>query len=150
MCEMQIKYKQIDHVILEKIVDSYGEGVREYIFIRENTFALAALDGEIPVGFICVTPAALAYPLEQLVDAFIEIYEVHEDYRRQGIGRHLVTCAEEWARSAGFRQIRTHHNNEAANAIKLSNSLNYGLCPYDYWVDGKMYSGYWVSKVLHV
>ena len=31
----------------------------------------------------------------------------------------------------------------------LSESLGYGLCPYDYWIDGKKYSGYWASKVIN-
>ena len=145
---MCIEYKQIDDLILGKIVEIYGEWVKKYIFIRDDTFAFVAMDGDMPSGFICVTPRALMYPLEHLKDAYIEVIEVHENYKGQGIGRHLVICGEEWARKAGFKQIRTHHNNEALNAIKLSNSLNYGLCPHEYEVDGKKYTGYWVVKVL--
>lgn len=145
---MTVEYKKIDDLILWKIVENYGEWVKKYIFVRDDAFALAALDGDMPIGFICVTPRDLTYPLEHIKDAYIQDLEVHEHYRRQGIARHLVTCAEAWAVNEGYKQIRTHHNDEAAAAIQLSNSLNYGLCPHDYWIDGKKYSGYWVAKIL--
>ena len=145
---MSVEYKKIDDAIFEKIVENYGDWVKKYIIIRDDTFAHAAMDRDMPVGFICVTPRALAYPLEDIKEAYIEDLEVHENYRRQGIARYLLTSAETWAAEKGFKQIRTHHNDEAVAAIKLSNSLNYGLCPWDYWIDGKKYSGYWVAKVL--
>jgi len=145
---MVIEYKRIDGPIFEKIAGMYGEWVRQYIIIREDTFPLAAMDGDIPAGFVCVTPRALPYPLEHVKDAYIEDLEVDENYRRRGIARHLITSAEIWAAKEGFRQIRTHHNDKAEAAIKLSESLNYGLCPWDYWIDGEKFSGYWVAKVL--
>lgn len=145
---MKVEYKSINDLILEKIIDVYGDWCKQYIIIRDDTFTLAAMDGDIPVGFICVTPRALTYPLEHLKDAFIEVLEVHENYQRQGIGQHLVVCSEDWAKNAGFKQIRTHHNDKAAAAIMLSHKLNYGLCPHDYWIEDKKYSGYFVSKVL--
>ena len=145
---MKIEYKNIDEKTLEQIDSAFGEGTKKWIIIRDDTYALAAFDGELPVGFICVTPRALSCPLEHIKDAYIEIYDVHENYRRQGIGRHLVTCAENWAKENGFKQIRTHHNNGAEAAIKMSYALGYGMCPWDYWINGKKYSGYWVAKTL--
>lgn len=127
---MQINYKQIDEIILGKIVDMFGEWAKGYIYIRNDTFPLAAMDGDMPAGFVCVTPRALTYPLEHLKDAFIEVLEVHENYRRQGIGQHLIECSENWARKAGFKQIRTHSNDKAVEAINMWHKLNYGLCPH--------------------
>ena len=145
---MGIDYKGFDDNILGQIVKDGGEWIKECVYGRSDVFALAAMDDDNVVGFICVTPRALDYPLEHLKDAYIEVYDVHENYRRQGIGRHLVTRAEDWVRKNGFKQIRTHHNNEAVAAIKMSYALGYGMCPWDYWIDGEKYSGYWVAKVL--
>ena len=145
---MKVDYKEINDLIFDKIIDMYGVWVKKYIILRNDTFAFAAVDGDVPVGFVSVTPRALPYPLEHLEDAFIEVLEVHENYRRQGIGQYLIKCSEDWAKKAGFKQIRTHHNDEAAGAIKLSHKLNYGMCPHDYWIEGTKYSGYWVAKVL--
>jgi len=152
---MNIEYKKIDDEILNKIIDEYGEWVKQYIHIRNDTFTLAAMDGDIPAGFVCVTPRALDYPLEHLQDAYIEDLEVHENYRRQGIGQHLIECSEEWAKQAGFKQIRTHSNDKAVEAIHMWHKLNYGLCPHDYHEFEpetneykNQFSGYWVTKIL--
>lgn len=145
---MEITYKIIDAEAVKKNDAFYGEGMSKHLNLRDDGFALIAWDGETPAGFISVNPRALAYPLEHIQDAFIEIYEVHENYRRQGIGRQLATRGEEWARQAGFRQIRTHHNDKASFAIQMSHKLGYGMCPYDYWIDGVEYHGFWVVKIL--
>ena len=145
---MNIEYKAFDDNILKQIVDDGGGWIKECVDNRNDVFTLAAMDGDVVVGFICVTPRGLDYPLEHLKDAYIEVYDVNENYRRQGIGRHLATCAEDWARKNGFRQIRTHHNNGAVAAIKMSYALGYGMCPWDYWIDGEKHSGYWVAKTL--
>ena len=147
---MKIEYKKIDNLIFDKIVIGYYGRLKKekQLFLRDDAFALAAFDGDIPVGFVCVTPRVLAYPLERLKDAFIEILDVHEDYRRQGIGRHLVACAEEWAKKTGFKQIRTHSNDKAVEAINMWHKLNYGLCQHVYYAEEGC-AGYWVAKVLN-
>jgi len=144
---MNINYKQMDEKILAQIDDVFGEGTRRHIPVRADGVTLAAMDGDMPVGFICVTPRALTYPLEHIKDVYIEIYEVHENYRWQGIGRYLVTCGEKWARQQGFKQIRTHHNNKAVAAINMSRALGFGMCPHVY-SNEEGCAGYHVAKVL--
>jgi len=148
---MNIEYKKIDASIFSKIVDKYGEWVKDYVHIKSDTFTLAAMDGDIPAGFVCVTPRFLEYPLEHLKEAYIDDLEVHENYRRQGIGQHLINCAEEWAKKTGFRQIRTHSSNQSVEAIHMWYKLNYGLSPHDYHDDEPTKDdgrGYWVTKIL--
>jgi len=144
---MNIEYKRIDESIRDKIIETYGDWTNQCIYIRNDTFPLAAMDGDIPAGFVCVTPRALEYPLEHLKDAFIEVLSVHEDYRRQGIGQHLIECSEDWARKAGFKQIRTHSNDKAVEAIHMWHKLNYGLCPHSFYAEEGC-AGYWVAKIL--
>ena len=144
---MNIEYKKIDNLILDKIIEEYGDWAKDCIHIKDDTLTLAAMDGDIPAGFVCVTKRALAYPLEHLTDAFIEVVEVHEDYRRQGIGQYLIACAEECAIDLGIKQIRTHSSDEAVEAINMWHKLNYGLCPHVYSAEEGC-SGYWVAKVL--
>ena len=142
---MSIEYKRIDDAILGKLVDIHGDDCG--IVIKGDTYPLAAMDGDLPIGYTCVTPRVLAYPLEHLKDAYIEVLWVDEEYRRQGIGRQLIAHAEEWAKEAGYRQIRTHSNDKAVEAIKMWHKLNYGLCQHVYYAEEGC-SGYWVAKVL--
>jgi GNAT superfamily N-acetyltransferase len=145
--QSELKYRKMDNALLNDIESAFGEGYKKHITLNDEVFSLVALDENIPVGFINVTPRAMAYPLEHIKDAYIEIYEVHEFYQRRGIGRHMVQCAEEWAREKGFRQIRTHHNDKAVAAIHMSYSLGYGMCPHEYHKDEGC-AGYYVAKVL--
>ncbi len=146
----QINYRKIDALILEKTVALYGEWLNSCIIISDDTFALSVLDDDTPIGYICVTPRALTYPLEHLKDAYIEVLGVHPDYRRQGIGRHLVRCAEDWATKEGFKQIRTHSDYKSAEAIKMWYAMDYSLCPADDWIESdKIYfPGYYAAKQL--
>jgi len=152
---MNIEYKKVDGLIFDRLIDEYGEDLKAHIHdfhLRDDTFTLAAMDGDLPAGFVFVTPRDLFYPLEHLKEAYIEIIEVHENYRRQGIGQYMINCAEEWARKSGFKQIRTHSNNQAVEAINMWNKLNYGLCPHGYHDDEPKKDdgrGYWVAKFLN-
>jgi GNAT superfamily N-acetyltransferase len=146
---MAIVYRTFDDNIFEQIVNNGGEWIKECVYARNDVFTLAAIDSDLVVGFICVTPRALTSPLEHIKDAYIEVYDVHENYRRQGIGKHLVTCAENWARENGFKQIRTHHSNDAVAAINMSYSLNYSMCPHVYSKEEGC-AGYHVAKVLNI
>ena len=71
---MGIDYKEFDDDILEQIVNDGGEWVKECVYGRDDVFTLAAMDGNLVVGFSCVTPRGLDYPLEHLKDAYIEVY----------------------------------------------------------------------------
>ncbi len=145
---MNIEYKEINAEMLKEISEKFDtDWIVKYTKLGSEEFGLAAFDGDVPVGYIIIAPAALRYPLEHLKDAFIQIIEVDENYQRRGIGQHLVARSEEWAKKAGFKQIRTHSNDKAANAIRMWHKLNYGLCPHVYYAEeGCM--GYWVAKVL--
>jgi GNAT superfamily N-acetyltransferase len=149
---MNTEYKKIDDLILGRLINKHGEHLKQEIIIRSDTFALAPMDGDDPIGWINVAPRTLAYPLEHIKDAYIETLWVDESYRRQGIGEQLIAYSEEWAKKEGFKQIRTHSNNKAVVAINIWHKRNYGLCQHGYHRgddhktdDGR---GYWVAKIL--
>ena len=145
---MKIEYKKINNKLLETIaVEFDSDWITKFSNFDNETYGLVAINEDIPIGYIIVTPRILTYPLEHITDAYIEIIEVMDEYRRQGIGQTLVTRSEEWAKKMGFRQIRTHSNDKAADAIKMWHKLNYGLCPHDYYTEEGCV-GYWVAKVL--
>ena len=145
---MEFEYVKINNELLEKIaVDFDSDWITKFNCFDSDTYGLAAMSGDIPVGYIFVTSRKLTYPLEHITDAYIDIIEVMDEYQRQGIGQALVIHSEEWAREMGFKQIRTHSNDKAANAIKMWHKLNYGLCPHDYYAEEGCI-GYWVAKVL--
>jgi len=58
---------------------------------------------------------------------FIEGWYVREGYRRQGIGKSLVTAAEKWARSEGCREMASDTLIENHSAQKAHQALGYAV-----------------------
>ena len=128
---MSILYKEIDDYIEDVIVTQYGEWVREYecLVCGEGCYQIAAIDGEIIVGFAALHPAGWIAPLDQYSDGFIEVIEVAEAYRRQGIGSTLVKLLEDYARTYGYYQIRAWSSVDKVEALNMWRKLNYCMCP---------------------
>ena len=128
---MNILYKEIDAAIEELIVEQYGNWVCDYnCFIRgEGCCLIAAMDGEKVAGFAALHPSRWIAPLDQYWDGFIEVIEVAEAYRRQGIGSNLVKFLEEYATSYGYYQIRAWSSEDKTEALNMWRKLNYCMCP---------------------
>lgn len=58
---------------------------------------------------------------------FIEGWYVLEGYRRQGIGKSLVTAAEEWARGQGCREMASDTWIENHSSQKAHEALGYAV-----------------------
>ena len=149
---MQIIYKEIDKDLLEKMIAHFGEEdlIRSHIHFEDGSFSLAALCDDVPVGFISIYTEQFTPPLCEHKDVMIAIIEVDENYRRQGIGRGLVTLSEEWALKNGFTQIRAWSSQDKIEAIPMWHKLGYCICPAKIWVEWckEVVDGYYVVKPL--
>ncbi|MBQ2669037.1 MAG: GNAT family N-acetyltransferase [Clostridia bacterium] len=128
---MNIIYKEIDQAIEEKIVKQYGSWVHDWncLVKGEGCYLVAATDGDIIAGFAALHPAQWIAPLEQYSDAFIEVIEVSEDYRRKGIGSTLVKMMEDFAKTYGYYQIRSWSSVDKVEALHMWRKLKYAMCP---------------------
>lgn len=124
-------YVEITEMLEDRIVQQYGNWVRDYnCLVRgENCYLIAAIDGEKVAGFAALHPANWIPPLEDKEDAFIEVIEVSHEYRRQGIGSHLVKLMEEFASAHGFRQIRSWSSEDKVEALQMWYKLGFCMCP---------------------
>ncbi|MCL1858649.1 MAG: GNAT family N-acetyltransferase [Oscillospiraceae bacterium] len=150
---MQIIYKEIDENLLKKIIVHYGneELIKSHINLENGNYSLAAFHEDKPVGFISVCTQNFTVPLEDKKGADIAIIEVDKNYRRKGIARELVSCAEKWAKSMGLSQIRAWSSYDKPEAIKMWHALNYCMCPATIWVEWckEIVDGYHVAKRLN-
>ena len=150
---MEIIYQEITDVLLEKMIAHYAdmeETIRGHMHFEAGSYSLAALHEDSPVGFISTYTKAWTTPLENNRDAYIDILEVDEDYRRKGIARELIGRTEAWARDNGFAQIRSWSSDDKLEAIPMWHSLNYCMCPAKIWVEWckEVVDGYYVAKKL--
>ncbi|MDE7282103.1 MAG: GNAT family N-acetyltransferase [Lachnospiraceae bacterium] len=154
---LKITFKEIDKEIEKQIVEIWGNWVTEYgcLHYGDGCYSLAAIYDGKPVGFISTYPVQLPVPLQMYSDAYIDDLEVHEDFRRQGIAREMLSMTESWAKAYGYHQIRSWSSDDKKEAIPMWYSLGYGVCPaimrgisvIKEFI-GKPVYGFYVSKVL--
>jgi len=143
----EIIYKQIDQSLKDKIVSVFGDWIVEHdcLLLGDDCYAVVALSGDDIAGFAGINKAELAAPLNGCFDAFINIVEVDDNFQRQGIGRHMISMIEDWAKSHGYKQIRAWSSEDKVAAIRMWYALNYGMCPaVDHGIKGYVY-----AKVLN-
>lgn len=152
-----IIYKKIDDEIEEKIIAWFGDGIMKYDMLpkRDGCYRVAAMYNEQVVGFAAVSPAQWTPPLEQYGDAFINSIEVEESFRRQGIGRKLITMLEDWVRDGGYRQIRAWSSYESPEALYMWYAMGYAMCPatepiYENGQLKELNPGYYYAKILNL
>ena len=96
--------RQICRVILEALLEWFGipEAREEYVSESADKLFFASMDGENPVGFLC---------LKETGRDTVELYVmgVLKARHRSGAGRALVEAAKRTAREAGyaFMQVKT-------------------------------------------
>ncbi len=147
---MIINYQEVDSNLRNVIGDKYGEMAKNHIHLEEGSFSLAAMYDGVPVGFISAYTKTLPIPLDGTKDAYIDIIEVDEQFRRQGVARHMINATEKWASGKGFSQIRSWSSRDKTEAISMWLNLKYGMCPAKIWIERikEAVNGYYVVKTL--
>jgi GNAT superfamily N-acetyltransferase len=150
---MEIIYKEIDDALIEKLIAHFKKEnlIRNNIHREDGSYSIAALCGDIPVGFISTYTESFTPPIGDRKDAYIDIIEVDEQYRRCGIARTMVRLSEEWAAKQGFTQIRAWSSEDKIEAIPMWENLGYCMCPAKIWVEWceQIVDGYYVVKKLN-
>ncbi|MCL2532147.1 MAG: GNAT family N-acetyltransferase [Oscillospiraceae bacterium] len=158
---MNIVYQTIDKAMRKKIIAEYGNRearytrdfettIKKHVHLEPDSCSIAALHEGKPVGFISICTKTFAAPLSHVQDAYIDILEIDEQYRRQGIAAALVAQTETWAAQQGFAQIRSWSSDNKVEAISMWHALGYGLCPAKIWVEWCQMAvdGFYVVKKL--
>ena len=132
---------------LKQIIEKWTWVRREWLHI-EDGFTVVVLERNKVVGFISVRWRNLSEPLEGIKEGFIDIIEVDDKYRRQGIATRLIQMSEQQCIANGACQIRAWSSEDKVEAIHLWHSLRYCLCPAADYPRGKPIHGYFVAKSL--
>ncbi|QMS84815.1 GNAT family N-acetyltransferase [Candidatus Xianfuyuplasma coldseepsis] len=133
-----------------QIKENYGDVAYDYMEIGDNIYSLIAIEDNTIIGFISTYTQPLKEPLEDTMEAYINIIEVHKDYRRQGIASTLINETEHYFKRQGIPQIRAWSSMDKVEAIQLWQALNYNLSPTTIHIDSKNVNveGYYVVKSL--
>jgi GNAT superfamily N-acetyltransferase len=143
----RIIFVDADEPLKARIAHRWGEAMAQQMHLADG-FSLVALYAEQPVGLIAVSYRCLPAPLFGAYEGYIDLIEVHSDFRRQGIATRLVAMTGDRLRMQGIYQMRAWSSQEKTAAIQMWKTFGFGLCPATTYPQGQMVEGYFVAKVL--
>lgn len=122
-----IAYRRINKELERMIAAEFGSWVTDYscLHSRPNCFALAAIKDKKPIGFI----SYYAKFFQNRKHAFIDIIQVHEDFRHMHIASAMLKRAEQQAAQDGFQQIYGWSSDDKKAAINMWLQADYTVCP---------------------
>jgi ribosomal protein S18 acetylase RimI-like enzyme len=140
-----IVYVDADERMRDRVGREWGEKAARHMPLADGS-SIVALDDELLIGLISTYGKKL--PLLETFEWYIDILEVHKNYRRKGIATHLIQMVCERAKETGIYQIRSWSSEDKVEAIPMWKALGFGLCPATTYPQGKEVKGYFVARVL--
>ena len=141
------RFVDANEVLNNRVAEEWGEKVARHMHL-EDGFSILAMQDEKLVGLISVYWKNLPAPLPETYEGYIDILEVHQDFRRKGIATQLTDKALERAQKKGVYQVRAWSSLDKTEAIPMWKALGFGLCPATTFPNGQEVKGYFVVKLL--
>lgn len=142
-----LRYADADESIKDRIEKEWGPKAARYMHLIDG-FSIVAVRDALLVGLISVYRKKLPAPLSETFDWYVDILEVHQDFRRLRIATRLIDIVCERAKKEGVYQIRSWSSEDRTEAIPMWKALGFALCPTATYPQGKEVKGYFVAKVL--
>ena len=143
MSEPGIEFVDADEQMKSRVAVEWGEKAARYMHL-EDGFAILAVKENEPVGLISVYWKALP----ETCEAYSDILEVRQGFRRRGIAAHLIGLASERAKKQGAYQLRAWSSLDKTESIPMWKALDFGLCPATTYPQGQEIKRYFVVKLL--
>ncbi len=131
----------------QRIAAEWGAVAARHMRISDG-FSILALCDDKALGLISVCWKELPPPLPGADEGYVDIIEVREGFRRQGIATTMIEMSVERARARGVYQLRAWSSEDKTEAIPMWKALGFGLCPATTYPGGQEIKGYFVTKVL--
>ena len=125
--DVLIDFCNTSHIV--EITKEYGEIKASKMSLEDDSYSLVALKNEDIVGFVSISRKSLTAPLGDIEEAFINIIEVKDEFRRTGIATKLIEKTEKHFKSKKVSQLRGWGNQDEVEAIQLWNKLQFSLVP---------------------
>ena len=139
-----ITYVDADAALKARIALEWGEMQARHMHLDDG-FSIIALSEGRPVGLLSVGWRELPPPLSGAVEAFVDIIEVCEGFRRRGVARTMIGMAAWRATEHGACQLRAWSSDDKLEAIPMWQALGFGLCPAATYPRGQEVHGYFAA-----
>ena len=147
MTKTSFRYVYADAALKNQVAVEWGEKTAQHMHISDG-FSLVVVYDEMLIGLISVYWKKLPSPLENVFDGYIDILEVHKEFRRKGIATRLIERATKRAKEQGAYQMRAWSSEDKIEAIPMWKALGFGLCPAVTFPGQQEVKGFFVTKPL--
>ena len=148
MGELEIRFVDSDETLKKRVADEWNEKAARHMHL-EDGFSILAMQENDLVGLLSMYWKTLPPPLPETSEGYIDILEVHKDFRRKGIATQLIDISLKRAREKGLHQVRSWSSLDKTEAIPMWKALRFGLCPATTFPGGQEVKGYFVVKLLN-
>lgn len=149
MDDLAIQFVDADAVLKDRVLNEWGELQARHMHLDDG-FSIVAIFGSTLVGLISIAWKLLPPPLLETHEGFIDIIEVHQDFRRKGIAKRLVDLSLKRAGAEGAYQVRAWSSSDKMEAIRMWKALDSCLCPATTFPRWQEVTGCFVVKRLGV
>jgi len=144
MSNHHVEYIEADAAMKLRIAAEWGELPARHVHV-DGGFTIVALAGTQPVGLLSVAWRELTPPIGDSTEAFIDLIEVREEFRRRSIARRMIGMAAARAKERGASQLRAWSSADKHAAIFMWQTLGFGLCPAVVQAGGADVRGYFAA-----
>jgi ribosomal protein S18 acetylase RimI-like enzyme len=149
MSILGIEFVDADENLKDRVAEEWGGKAARHMHL-EDGFSILAMKENQPAGLISVYWKVLPSPLPETCEGYIDILEVHKDFRRREIAAQLIDMSLERARKQGAYQVRSWSSLDKIEAIPMWKALGFSFCPATTYPRGQEVKGYFVAKLLNV
>ena len=141
----EISYVEADKEMKARVAAEWGDLQARHMHGTDDGFSIVAMAAGRPVGLVSINWRQLPQPLAGAVEAFVDIIEVRDVFRRKGIASRMVGMAAYRARVHGACQLRAWSSEGRTEAIATWKALGFGLCPATVHPGGAEVRGYFAT-----
>jgi aminoglycoside 3-N-acetyltransferase I len=120
--------------VFEEECEPLSDGYLDRLLVREEFWALAALDGEQIVGG--VTAHVLPMTSAETSELFVYDVAVRRDRQRSGVGRRLIADLRDQAAAAGIEVLFVPADNDDTHALDFYRALGGVASPVTFFTFG--------------
>ncbi len=143
----EISFVDADNDLKQEIICNWQSNAGQFMHIEDGYSIVALAEGK-PIGVISAYTRPLLEPFADLNEEFIDIIEVQEAYRQQGIGSTLVQMVLQRSRERHAFQVRAWSESCRTEALMLWHKLGFALCPVKFKNGDREEHGFQVVKRL--
>ena len=144
--DQSIKFVPATPELKAMIQRDWETNAGDHITLGDDCCSIVAVADGRPIGLISAKKRPLADPVAAMSEAWMSIIEVHDDYRRQGIGEALVASVIDWARENGIEQVGAWSESVRTEALLLWWKMGFTFARFEYANGDRKCHGFTVAK----